>query len=594
MAEHLRFSVATGTRSRVPAADPFGPGTMIRPWNASGDQMEVAEMTLRAAFEFFTKLGVEFWCFHDRDIAPEADDLAEVNKRLDKIVDLAEKLQSDTGVKLLWGTANLFSHRRYMAGASTNPDPAMFAYAAARSRRRWRSPQRLGGAGYVFWGGREGYDTLLNTDIEARTGPPRRVPAAWRSTTRRRSASAGQFYIEPKPKEPTKHQYDFDAAACYAFLLEVRPRRATSSSTSRPTTPRSPATRSITSWSSARRTASSARSTPTAATCCSAGTPTSSRPTSTTPRSRCIRSCAQAGSRPAASTSTPRSAGSRSTSMTCSTPTSAAWTPSRAGLKIAAKMIEDGRLAEIVKQRYAGWDSGLGKEIESGKVGFEDLEAYTLKNGEPQLEERPAGDDREHAQRVRVSGKLKVESGKPGRLACSCLRCVIGSRCIPVRGDNPLMSVFSEDEMERLEQGRCIVANGKADNRVVTILTSQERGSRRFQEQLARWLSVAEDKGNGVYFRREVKARINGSCPVPTYVGELMAGYFTHEHLDKEVDYRFDSEGPDMVIHRCGSAVKCEVKSMIGGITDLGPPLRFKREPTVKPAGLHCRSASAS
>ena len=156
MADHLRFAVCYWHTFKSRGGDPFGAGTQIRPWNDSGDEMKAAEMTLWAAFEFFTKLGIDFWCFHDRDIAPEAENLAETNARLDKIVDLAEKLQNDTGVKLLWGTTNAFSHRRFMAGASTNPSPAVFAYAASQVKKALEVTHRLNGAGYVFWGGPRG------------------------------------------------------------------------------------------------------------------------------------------------------------------------------------------------------------------------------------------------------------------------------------------------------------------------------------------------------------------------------------------------------------------------------------------------------
>jgi xylose isomerase len=219
MAEHLRFAVCYWHTFKGLGGDPFGPGTMIRNYNASSDPMQVAEMTLRAAFEFFTKLGVGFWCFHDRDIAPEADTLTETNRRLDQIVKLARKLQRDTGVKLLWGTANLFSNRRYMAGAATNPSPAVFAYAAAQVKKAMEVTKELGGSGYVFWGGREGYDTLLNTNL-GRELDHLATFLHMAVDYKKKIGFRGQFYIEPKPKEPTKHQYDFDAAGCYAFLLK--------------------------------------------------------------------------------------------------------------------------------------------------------------------------------------------------------------------------------------------------------------------------------------------------------------------------------------------------------------------------------------
>ncbi len=217
MADHLRFAVCYWHTFKGLGADPFGPGTAIREYNRSSDPMKVAEMTLEAAFEFFAKLGVNFWCFHDRDIAPEGRTLAESNRNLDHVVKLAKKLQRDTGIKPLWGTANLFSNRRYMAGAATNPSPHVFAYAAAQVKKAMEITKELGGSGYVFWGGREGYDTLLNTDMKRELdhlGRFLHLAVDYKKKIR----FGGQFYIEPKPKEPTKHQYDSDAAACFAFL----------------------------------------------------------------------------------------------------------------------------------------------------------------------------------------------------------------------------------------------------------------------------------------------------------------------------------------------------------------------------------------
>ena len=166
MAEHLRFAVCYWHSFKGLGADQFGMNTIVRSYNEASDPMErAAEQTMHAAFEFFTKLGVDYWCFHDRDIAPEADTLAETNRRLDQIVKLAKKLQRDTGVKLLWGTTNAFSHPRFLAGAGTNPSPHVFAYAASQIKKAMEITKELGGQGYVFWGGREGYDTLLNTDL---------------------------------------------------------------------------------------------------------------------------------------------------------------------------------------------------------------------------------------------------------------------------------------------------------------------------------------------------------------------------------------------------------------------------------------------
>lgn len=219
MAEHLRFAVCYWHTFVGTGQDPFGAPTLSRPWATASDPVQRAEDTLEAAFEFFTKLGVGFWCFHDRDLAPEGDTYAETVRNLEQLVRDAKRKQQDTGVRLLWGTANLFSHPRYQAGAATNPDPHVFAYAAAQVKHALEATHELGGEGYVFWGGREGYETLLNTDMQReREQFARFLHLAVDYACE--IGFTGQFYIEPKPKEPTKHQYDADAAACLNFLRE--------------------------------------------------------------------------------------------------------------------------------------------------------------------------------------------------------------------------------------------------------------------------------------------------------------------------------------------------------------------------------------
>lgn len=215
--EHLRFSIAYWHAFRGAGSDPFGPGTIVRPWESGRDAISVAKTRLDAAFEFFTKIESPFWCFHDRDIAPEGRTLAESNRLLDQIVAHAKQLQKATGVKLLWGTANLFSHPRYMAGAATNPDAHVFAYAAAQVKKALEVTQELGGENYVFWGGREGYETLLNTNVKREQEHLARF-LQMAVDYARSIGFQGQFLIEPKPKEPTKHQYDFDVASGIAFL----------------------------------------------------------------------------------------------------------------------------------------------------------------------------------------------------------------------------------------------------------------------------------------------------------------------------------------------------------------------------------------
>ena len=217
MAEHFRFSVAYWHTFRGTGGDPFGMPTMVRPWDDQGDSVDNALRRMRVAFAFIRKLGLGYYCFHDRDIAPEGSSLAETNRNLDRVVELAEKLQADTGIRLLWGTANLFSHPRYMNGAATNPDAHVFAYAAAQVKKALEVTHRLGGANYVFWGGREGYATLLNTDMKREQDHLARF-LQLAADYRRELGFTGTLLIEPKPKEPTTHQYDFDAAAVLSFV----------------------------------------------------------------------------------------------------------------------------------------------------------------------------------------------------------------------------------------------------------------------------------------------------------------------------------------------------------------------------------------
>jgi xylose isomerase len=217
MRDHFRFSVAYWHTFRGMGGDPFGPGTMHRPWEGPVDNVENAINRVRVAFEFMEKLGVGFYCFHDRDVAPEGKSLAETNKNLDAVVKVMKEEQDRTGIKLLWGTANLFSNPRYMHGAATSPNADAFAFAAAQVKKALEVTHSLGGAGYTFWGGREGYQNLWNTDVKRELDHLARfmhMAVAYKKEI----GFTGQFYFEPKPKEPTKHQYDFDAAACINFI----------------------------------------------------------------------------------------------------------------------------------------------------------------------------------------------------------------------------------------------------------------------------------------------------------------------------------------------------------------------------------------
>ncbi len=218
MEEHLRFSVAYWHTFKGGGTDPFGPTPVYdRPWDQSSDPMQRAEDTLQAAFEFIGKLGAPFYCWHDRDIAPEGDTLRETNGRLDHIVAMAKKLQRDTGIKLLWGTSNCFSHERFTHGAGTNPDAHVFAWAAAQIKKAMECTHELKGANYVFWGGREGYSNLLNTNMAHEQEQMAHL-LHMAVDHKKRIGFKGTLLIEPKPKEPTKHQYDFDSATVLSFL----------------------------------------------------------------------------------------------------------------------------------------------------------------------------------------------------------------------------------------------------------------------------------------------------------------------------------------------------------------------------------------
>jgi xylose isomerase len=217
MEEHLRFSVAYWHTFKATGLDPFGAPTFSRPWIKAETPLEKAEFTVWAAFEFAQKLGVPFYCLHDRDLAPEGETFAESCKNLEIMVEKAKHMQEETGIKLLWGTANLFGHPRYAHGAATNPDAHVFAHAAAQVKHAIAATKELGGVNYVFWGGREGYETLLNTDMKSEQEQMARF-FHMAVDYAKEIGFDGQFLIEPKPKEPTKHQYDFDAATVLGFL----------------------------------------------------------------------------------------------------------------------------------------------------------------------------------------------------------------------------------------------------------------------------------------------------------------------------------------------------------------------------------------
>lgn len=384
MRDHLRFSVCYWHSFKGLGADPFGPGTIIRRYNQSDDPMKAAEETMLAAFEFFTKLGVEFWCFHDRDIAPEASKLAETNRRLDQIVGLAKKLQNDTGVKLLWGTSNLFSHRRFMAGAGTNPSPAVFAYAASQVKKAMEVTKYLGGAGYVFWGGREGYDTLLNTDMR-REMDHLACLLHMAVDYKKKIRFGGQFYIEPKPKEPTKHQYDFDAASCHAFLqkydlvphfkMNIEANHATLAGHTFLHELEYAAANGILGSVDANRGD------------LLLGWDTDQFPTDLYDTTLGMYIILRAGGFKTGGLNFDAKVRRQSIDPVDLFHAHIGGMDAFArGLKAAARMLKDKPLEKFIRDRYKGWNTSFGKKIEKGRATFEQMEAYTLKNGEPRIQ----------------------------------------------------------------------------------------------------------------------------------------------------------------------------------------------------------------
>jgi xylose isomerase len=219
MGQHLRFAVAYWHSFMGSGSDMFGGASFRREWHKAANPLDRAKETMEAAFEFFQKLGIDYYCFHDRDIAPEGSHFSETCRNLEIMVEFAKGLQTQTGVKLLWGTANLFSHAMFSQGAGTSPSAQVMAYAAAQVKNAIDATKELGGENYVFWGGREGYETLLNTDLKREQKQMARF-LQMAVDYKKKIGFDVQFLIEPKPKEPMKHQYDSDAAATLYFLKE--------------------------------------------------------------------------------------------------------------------------------------------------------------------------------------------------------------------------------------------------------------------------------------------------------------------------------------------------------------------------------------
>jgi xylose isomerase len=380
MKDHFRFSVVYWHTFRNPLSDPFGVGTAIRPWDDGTDSVQNAQNRVRVAFEFMEKLGTPYYAFHDRDVAPEGATLSESNANLDAVAKVLKEEQERTGIKLLWGTACLFANRRFMHGAATSCNADAFAYAAAQVKKALEVTHMLGGEGYTFWGGREGYSTLLNTDIKREMdhlGAFMNMAVDYK----KKIGFSGPFYIEPKPKEPTKHQYDSDVAACVNFLrqydlmdhfkLNIEANHATLAGHSLH------------------------HELETAVSCDMLGSidantgdmllgwDTDQFPTSVYETTLAMLSIMKMGGFSTGGVNFDAKVRRESFEVEDLLHAHIGGMDAFAkGLKVAAKMRADGALENFIKQRYSSWDSGIGSSIEQGKESFESLEKYMLAKGE--------------------------------------------------------------------------------------------------------------------------------------------------------------------------------------------------------------------
>jgi xylose isomerase len=380
MKDHLRFSAAYWHTMRGTGSDPFGPGTMLRPWEGPVDTVENAINRARAAFEFIGKLGAPFYCFHDRDVAPEGATLAESNKNLDAVVKVLKEQQQRTGIKLLWGTANLFSNPRFMHGAATSCNADAFAFAAAQVKKALEVTRELGGAGYVFWGGREGYQCLWNTDMKREVEHLAKFMHLAVDYAKK-IGFTGQFYFEPKPKEPTKHQYDFDSAACINFLRAngLADHVKMNIETNHATLAGHTVEHELDYAGSQGFLGSVDANTGDLL----LGWDTDQFPTDVYLTTKMMLVILKYGGFSTGGLNFDAKVRRESFEPVDLFYAHIGGMDAFAkGLKIAAAMRADGVLAKMLKDRYASWDSGVGAEIEAGKHGFESLEKYMLAKGE--------------------------------------------------------------------------------------------------------------------------------------------------------------------------------------------------------------------
>lgn len=379
MKEHCRFAMSYWHTFTYMGNDPFGGTTMYRPWDATDDCMEKAIERVHAAFEFMDKMQIPFFCFHDVDIAPRGKDLAETNERLDRIVEVIKEEMDRTGIKCLWGTTNAFGDDKFVHGAGTSCNATVFAYAAAQIKKAMEITKELGGQNYVFWGGREGYETLLNTDTGLELDNFARL-LQMAVDYAKEIGFDGQLLIEPKPKEPTKHQYDFDTATVLAFLrkynlqdyfkLNIEANHATLAQHTFQHELNQCRINGVLGSVDANQ-----------------GDPmlgwdTDQFPTNVYDTTLAMYEILLAGGLTTGGLnfdSKVRRASFEESDLFYSY--IAGMDTFARGLKVAAKLIEDRVFEDFKDRRYASYKEGLGKDIVDGKVGFKELEAYVLENG---------------------------------------------------------------------------------------------------------------------------------------------------------------------------------------------------------------------
>lgn len=383
MAEHLRFGAAYWHCMRNGLSDPFGVGTALMPWDDGSDSIENALKRVDVFFEFLEKIGIDYYCFHDRDIAPELETLKATNEALASVVDKLKSKQAETGKKLLWGTACLFNHPRYAQGAGTSPFADVFAYGAAQVKAAMDATHALNGLGYTFWGGREGYATLLNTDMKRELDHLAQL-LHMAVEYKKAIGFEGQFYIEPKPREPTTHQYDSDAAACLNFLREydLLEHFKLNIETNHATLAGHSMQHELTVAANAKALGSIDANRGDEL----LGWDTDQFPTDIYQTTQVMLVLLKQGGFVTGGLNfdAKRRRESHEPEDLFHSHIGGMDAFAR-GLKIAHAIIEDDRLDAFVQARYSSFDSGIGKDIETGKVGLAELAAYAESVEDPRI-----------------------------------------------------------------------------------------------------------------------------------------------------------------------------------------------------------------